>query len=141
MKVYDGTDMILGRLAAQVAKDALLGETVRVINCDKIVVSGKKVVIVNNEKVKRARKGYPLKSAKRIRLPDRHVRRVIRGMVPWKQTRGREAYKRVMCYIGVPEEFATQEKIIVKGASVKKLPNLKYITIAHLCKSVGGKER
>ena len=139
MKIYDGKDMILGRLAARVAKDALLGETVRVINCEKIVVSGKKTKVVAEEKEKRARRGYPLKSAKRIRLPDRHVRRAIRGMLPWKQSRGKEAFKRIMCYIGVPQEFADKEGIVLQDASVKKLPNLKYITISEMCRSVGGK--
>ena len=111
MKIYDGAGMILGRLAVHVAKDALLGEKVNVVNCEKVVISGKKTKTFANEKQKRKRKGYPLKSAKHTRLPDRFVRRAIRGMLPWKQTRGREAFKKVMCYRGVPEEFAEQEQI------------------------------
>jgi len=139
MKIYDGKDMILGRLAVQVAKDSLLGEEVRVVNCEKIMVSGKKTKTFANEKVKRARKGYPLKSAKFTRLPDRFVRRSIRGMVPWKQTRGREAFKRIMCHVGVPDEFKDKELITIEKASVKKLPNLKYVTVGEICKHLGGK--
>ena len=139
MKIYNGEGMVLGRMAAVVAKESLLGEEVMVVNCEKMVVSGKKTNTVSNEKQKRDRKGYPLKSAKFSRLPDRYVRRTIRGMVPWKQARGKEAYKRVMCYIGIPAGLADKEMITIKEASMKKLPTLKYITVGEVCKSLGGK--
>jgi len=140
MIVYDGTGMILGRLAAKVAKDVLLGEEVSVVNCADVIISGRKKSTLARETQKINRKGYPLKSAKHPRLPDRFVRRTIRGMLPWKQARGREAYKRVLCYRGVPESFTNQKLIKVEGASAKKLPNLKFITVGEVCKSLGGKE-
>jgi large subunit ribosomal protein L13 len=139
MKVYNGENMILGRLACVVAKEALLGEEVKIVNCEKIVISGRKENTLAREKQRRERKGYPLKSAKFSRLPDRFVRRVVRGMLPWKQTRGKEAFARVMCYIGVPGELEGQEMIIVESANVGKLPTLKYITIGETCKGLGGK--
>jgi len=139
MKIYDGKEMLLGRLATRVAKDALLGEEVRVVNCEKIIISGKKVKTLTDIKTRRARKGYPLKSAKHIRLADRHVRRAIRGMLPWKQTRGREAFKRVMCYVGVPGEFEGKDLITLKDASVKKLPSLKYMTVGEVMSHLRGK--
>lgn len=139
MKIYNGEGMILGRLAAEVAKQTLQGEKVVVINCEKIVISGRKTNVITQEKDKRLRKGYPLKAAKFSRLPDRAVRRTIRGMLPWKTARGKEAFDLVMCYVGVPTEFQGKETITVKGASYKKLPNLKYITLGEVCKSLGGK--
>jgi large subunit ribosomal protein L13 len=138
MKIYNGEGIVLGRLASAVAKDSLLGEEVVVINCDKIIVSGKKENTFANEKQRRVRKGYPLKSAKFSRLPDRYVRRSIRGMVPWKQTRGKEAYKRIMCHVGVPQEFADKETIKLEKATVKKLPTLKYTTVGEVCRNLGG---
>lgn len=131
--------MILGRMAAVIAKASLLGEEVNVVNCEKMVVSGRKTNTVAQEKQKRDRKGYPLKSAKFSKLPDRYVRRTIRGMVPWKQARGKEAYKRVMCYIGIPAGLADKEMITIKEASMKKLPTLKYMTVGEVCKRLGGK--
>ncbi|MBU0459243.1 MAG: 50S ribosomal protein L13 [Nanoarchaeota archaeon] len=138
MKVYNGEGMLLGRLASLVAKDALLGEEVRVVNCEKIFISGKKVTTLTNEKTKRRRKGYPLKSAKHTKLPDRIVRRSIRGMLPWKDARGREAFKRIMCYTDVPKELVGKEMIVVENASVNKLPILKSITIGDICKHLKG---
>src|SRR3989344_711074 len=100
MKIYDGKGMVLGRLAARAAKDVLLGEEVKVVNCEEIVISGKQTTVFAREKQRRDRKGYPLKSAKFSRLPDRFVRRSIRGMLPWKLARGKEAFRNVLCYIG-----------------------------------------
>ena len=140
MKIYDGKEMLLGRLATRVAKDALLGEEVKVVNCEQVIISGKKVKTLTDEKTRRARKGYPLKSAKHIRLSDRYVRRAIRGMLPWKQTRGREAFKRIMCHVGVPAEFEGKELIMVEDASVKKLPTLKYMTVGEIMNHLRGKK-
>ncbi|MFH1275930.1 MAG: 50S ribosomal protein L13 [Candidatus Woesearchaeota archaeon] len=140
MKIYNGEGLILGRLAGVVAKQVLLGETVKVVNCEKIVISGKKVNTFAREKQRRDRKGYPLKSAKYTRLPDRVVRRTIRGMLPWRFARGKEAFRRILCYKGVPAEYANEKMLVVETASVKKLPNLNYVTIGEVCKQLGGKE-
>ncbi|MBI4152285.1 50S ribosomal protein L13 [Candidatus Woesearchaeota archaeon] len=139
MKIYNGEGMVLGRLAGHVAKDALLGEEVAVVNCEKVVVSGKRVVVMTEMKQRWDRRGYPLKSQKRPRLSDRFVRRAIRGMLPWRITRGRDAYKRVMCYIGVPPEMEGKAVVEVQSASVKKFPTLHYVTVQDICKGLGGK--
>lgn len=131
--------MILGRLAARVAKDALLGEEVKVINCEKVIVSGAKPVTFERAKQKRGRYGHPHRSQTHSRLPDKWVRRSIRGMLPWKQARGKEAYKLIMCYVGSPAEFAGKELITLNDSSMNKLPNLKYTTIGEICRHIGGK--
>ena len=140
MKIYDGENLILGRLAAYVAKEALQGEEVKVVNCAKIVISGKKTNTFAREKQRRERGGNPLTSPRISRLPYLFVRRTIRGMLPRKQARGREAYHRILCYSDVPAEFTQEKKITVPEASAKKLPNLKYTTIGELCRQLGGKE-
>ena len=141
MKIYNGEGIILGRLASEAAKTALSGEEVRVVNCNKIIVSGKKTNTFQMAKARRDRKGYPLKSAKHSRLPERYVRRSIRGMLPWKFARGKEAFKRVMCYRGLPEELAGQQLINLELSSAKKLPTLKYITVREICKAIGWNEK
>ncbi|HIH11591.1 TPA: 50S ribosomal protein L13 [Candidatus Woesearchaeota archaeon] len=140
MKIYNGEGMVLGRLATHVAKDALLGEEVVVVNSEKVVISGAKINTFEKELQRLNRRGYPLKSAKRTRIPERFVRRSIRGMLPWKIARGKEAFKRIMCYRGVPDVIKDKEFITVESASTKKLPNLKYVTILEVCKYMGGKK-
>ena len=138
MKVYNGEGMILGRLASAVAKDALLGEEVKVVNCNKIVVSGKKANVIKSQKVRRERGGHPLMRVKIPRLPDRFVRRTIRGMLPWKKARGKEAFDRVMCYNAVPEGLASENLITLPHAAASKLPTLKFTTVQEICKGLGG---
>ena len=139
MKVYNGEGMILGRLATQVAKDALLGEEVKVVNCEKVVISGRKTNTYAHEKQKIDRHGFPLKSQTLTRVPDRFVRRAIRGMLPWRQPRGRAVFKFIMCYKGIPAEYANTPLITLPKASMKKLPTLKYMTVGEVCKLLGGK--
>ncbi|MEK6809205.1 MAG: 50S ribosomal protein L13 [Nanoarchaeota archaeon] len=139
MKIYNGEGMILGRLAARVAKDALLGEEVSVVNCEKIIVSGAKQVNFDRATQKRGRYGHPHRSQTHSRLPDKWVRRTVRGMLPWKQARGKEAYKLIRCYNGLPEGFTGEELITLKDSSISKLPNLKYVSIGEICRHIGGK--
>ena len=139
MKIYDGEKMILGRLAARVAKDILMGEEVVVVNSEKVVISGAKTNTFADAKQKRGWGGHPARRQTHSRLPERWVRRSIRGMLPWKQARGKEAFKLVMGYRGIPASFSGQEMITLKDASVSKLPNLKYTTIGEMCRHLGGK--
>ena len=140
MKIYDAKGIVLGRLASHVAKDALLGEDVVVVNCEAAVISGSRRLLFVNQKRRREKRGYPLAGVRIHRSSDRFVRRAVRGMVPWTKTRGREAFKRVMCHIGVPKEAEGKEMISLAKESVSKLPNSKYVTIAQLMKDLGGKQ-
>ena len=139
MKIYNGAGQILGRMATAIAKDVLLGEEVRVVNAEKVIISGDKVNTFAREHQRLLRGGHPHRSQIRTRLPDRFVRRTIRGMLPWKIARGKEAYKRVLCYVGIPEVFAKEKLILLDHASQKKLPTLKYITVGEVLKHLGGK--
>jgi large subunit ribosomal protein L13 len=59
--------------------------------------------------------GASLKGPKYPRTADRLVKRMIRGMLPWDRPKGREAFKRLRCFIGngdVSEaELKTAKKI------------------------------
>tara|TARA_Y100000310_G_C20519686_1_gene733033 strand:+ start:127 stop:552 length:426 start_codon:yes stop_codon:yes gene_type:complete len=141
MKIIDGNKLLLGRVCSFVAKAALMGEEIKIINCEKLIVSGNKKKVLANEKTRRARKGYPLKSAKFSKLPDKYVKRTVRGMLPYKKERGLAAFKNIKCYVGVPSEFAEQKAEGVSGAEIKKLPSLNYISVEEICNWLrGGKQ-
>lgn len=127
----DGKDLILGRLSAYLAKKALLGEEVNVYNCDLVVISGKRENILKRYLAK-VQRGDPHHGPFFPRISRNIVRRTIRGMLPWGQTRGREAYKRVKCFSGVIEDIKDLETF--EKANVKKIHNTNYITIKELCK-------
>ncbi len=136
--VIDATDLIVGRLATRAAKEALHGKRVCIINSEKAVISGSKTFLVGEWK-RRFGQGVPRKGPYVDRFPDRMVRRIIRGMLGYHNPRGREAYESTMCYIGVPEEFKNEKAITFADAKVTKLPNARYMTIAALCKEMGGR--
>lgn len=138
MIIIDATDTIAGRLATYAAKQALLGEKVEIINAERAVISGSPTHLKEHFDTRRVR-GAPRKGPYTIRLADRFLRRIIRGMLPYKQPRGAEAYKRILCHIGVPAEFEGKKAITLDKAKVEKLPTLNYITLHELCKGLGGK--
>ncbi|MDD9953289.1 MAG: 50S ribosomal protein L13 [Candidatus Woesearchaeota archaeon] len=133
--VIDATDLLVGRLATQAARAALHGKNVKVINCEKAVFSGKKTMIIENWKRKYGM-GVPKKGPFIHRFPDKFVRRVIRGMLPYKQPRGRDAFERIMCYIGNPDDAKGET---IEGANAEKLPNTRYVRVGVICKELGGK--
>ena len=136
--VIDGNEAILGRVAAYAAKQALLGSTVKIVNSEKLVVSGAPRTTIDEAKRMKTM-GVPRKGPYYSRLPDRYVRRVVRGMLPYKSAHGRDAYARVLCYLGVPTEFANETLVRVPGADASKLPNRKRVTIGRICAEFGGK--
>lgn len=136
--IIDATNSIVGRIATVAAKQALLGEEIRVVNCEKAYITGRKKFITDDYLRKR-KQGTWATGPFYHRQPDRLVRRIIRGMLPYKQEKGKSAFKRIMCYMGVPEEFKNQEMLIIENALISKVPNLKYVSIKEISQLLGAK--
>lgn len=113
MKVIDGKNAVMGRLASYAAKEALKGEEIAILNCEQVIITGNKESIGRDFKEQRSRIGWGQTGPKHIKTSDRIVKRVIRGMLPnHREGRGREAFARIKCYIGVPKEFEGAKKIV-----------------------------
>ena len=136
--IIDGTDLILGRLASFVAKKTLLGEEMNVVNCEKVLITGRKKEVLAKY-VHRMEMGTPRKGPFLHRSADRLVKRAIRGMLPYKQEKGEKAFKRVRCYKGVPGNLKNQKFETVESANISKVPNLKYISVGEISKLISGK--
>lgn len=120
--IIDGENAILGRLASYSAKEALLGKKVIIVNSEKVVISGNKKSIIESYLAKRKRTNVKFPSQ-----PEQILKRTIRGMLPYKQGRGRVALKNVTCYKGMPLKFENEKKI--KSAKEKgELINLKQVS-------------
>ena len=128
MIVIDATDLIVGRLATFAAKQALLGEEIRIVNSEKAIISGNKVQVFEKYKSLRE-KGEPFHGPFFPTKCEAILKRMIRGMLPYKKGRGGEALKRVKCYNKVPLELKDTEKITIEGANVSKLSNPKFLTL------------
>ena len=125
--IIDGKNAILGRLASYVGKQALLGKTISIVNCESVVISGKIKSIAEEYRKMRQKGGASQKGPFFPKHPDRIVKRTIRGMLSYKQGRGREAFKRIKCYLGVPGEFEDSKKI-----TSGKEKNIKTIKLGDL---------
>jgi len=136
--IVDANNLILGRLGTFAAKKALLGEKIDIVNCENSVVTGDRAKIFEDYD-NFLKRGTPSKGPFVQRMPDRFVKRVIRGMLPYKKERGRIAIKNIKCYIGVPNDFKDQKMDTIKEANVEKVPNLKYVKIKDICKHIGAK--
>jgi len=132
--IIDGNDLILGRAAAFIAKNALLGEKIDLVNCEEIVITGNKKNIFAKYK-RKSSMGVPSKGPFQPRRPDMFVKKVIRGMLPYKQFKGKQALKRIKCHIG-PESIKGEAQTI-KQASIDKVPNLKYVKVKEICRELG----
>jgi len=139
MEIYiNAENLIVGRLASYSAKKALLGNTIKILNCEKSVMTGDRQYILGKYKDKR-QMGNTSNGPYIQRLPDRFVRRIIRGMLSYKKPRGKEALGRILCYVGVPLEFKDKKMITLPDANVSKTKSLRYLQIKEICSNMGGK--
>lgn len=133
--LVDADGLILGRMASVVAKKLLNGEKIIVVNAEKAVISGKK-----KSKVAEAKEflevGAPKRGPFHYRRPDRILRKTVRGMVPFKKPKGRNALKKLKVFISVPEELKDQQLVSIEQAQAAKL-NGPYFTLADLAKEIG----
>ena len=134
--IIDGTDLILGRLATYAAKKALEGESVIIVNAEKVVITGSKKFLAD-EFIEKQHMGHAFKGPFYPKMPDRIVKRTIRGMLPYKQERGIKAYKRIKSFMGVPESYKNQKLETIPSANYTKLKTLNFITVNDLAKVVG----
>jgi large subunit ribosomal protein L13 len=109
--VIDCDSQILGRIASHTAKLLLQGNKVVLVNAEEAAISGHVANIVANykQKVEFKDKANPEHSAYWSRRPDFLVKRIVRGMLPWKKAHGREAFRRLRVYVGVPADFGKKE--------------------------------
>ncbi|MBD3205644.1 50S ribosomal protein L13 [Candidatus Bathyarchaeota archaeon] len=133
--VIDGEGLILGRLASNVAKRLLEGETIDIINAEKVVVSGDRQRVIDERKEFLNTGGHG-KGPIHYRQPHRIVRRTVRGMLPHRKSHGRKAFSRLKVYIGVPNEF--------EGVDMETFPKIhasnlgkRYVTIGEIAESIG----
>lgn len=136
-EVIDGNGLILGRLASTVAKRLLTEKEkeIVIVNAEGVVISGSKEQIFKEYKSRRDR-GSPEKGPYYPKMPDRIVKRTIRGMLPYKQEKGREALSRLKVYLGVPEEYRTVERKRIDGAGAERLTRT-YVTLGKVSEKLG----
>ena len=120
--VVDATDMVLGRLASNVANvlrgknkptytpNVDTGDFVIIVNCDKVRLTGKKL----EKKFHTYHTGYVggLKQIQYKKLmgekPDKAVLLAVKGMLP-KNSMGRQQLKRLRVFVGAEHTHQAQK--------------------------------
>ena len=108
----NGEGCVLGRLASITSKNLLEGEEVVILNAEKIMLTGNKewAYAKYKQRVDRASISNPRDlGPKYPRRPDDIFRRTVRGMLPFKKSKGKTAYKGLKAFVGVPAEYADAE--------------------------------
>ncbi|RQG98333.1 50S ribosomal protein L13 [Natrarchaeobius oligotrophus] len=134
--VVDARDCILGRVASEVAQRALAGERVAIVNAEDAVITGDKEDVFETYR-KRLQLGsdsgpyYP-------KRPDTIFKRSVRGMLPYKKPRGREAFENVRVYVGNPyEDDDGREAEILADTSLDRLSNIRFVHLGEVSEQLG----
>ncbi len=140
MIIIDAEKNILGRMASKAAKELLKGEEeVVIVNAEKAIITGspEKTVEKYKGRMKLRDPANPKRSRKNSRRPDLFVKRIIRGMIPYKSRNGTQAYRRLKVYMNVPKEYEGKAEKISESKSITS--DYKYIEVGKLCKRLGWK--
>ncbi|XP_008630953.2 PREDICTED: vesicular glutamate transporter 1, partial [Corvus brachyrhynchos] len=141
----DGRGHLLGRLAAIVAKQVLLGRRVVVVRCVGINISGN--FYRNKLKflafLRKRMNTNPSRGPFHFRAPSRIFWRTVRGMLPHKTKRGQAALERLKVFDGIPPPYDKRKRMVVPAALkiIRLKPTRKFAVLGRLAHEVGWKYR
>lgn len=124
MMIINGEGHILGRLASVTSKKLLEGEEIIILNAEKIMLTGNKDWAYARYKQRVDRKSISNPrdlGPKYPRRPEDIFRRTVRGMLPFKKSKGKTAFKGLKAFVGVPEEYADSEIVAVPEAEYNNI--------------------
>jgi len=141
--IIDGQGHLLGRLAAVVAKTLLQGQKIVIVRCEGINISGS--FYRNKLKylsfLKKRCNVNPARGPFHFRAPSKIFWRTVRGMVPHKTARGKEALNNMKVYDGIPPPYDKKKRMVVPSALriLRLHPKRKFCSVGRLSHEVGWK--
>jgi len=133
--IIDAEGLILGRMGTYIAKRLLNGEEIVIVNAEKAILSGRKAGKLADAK-EFLSVGAPLRGPFHYRRPDRIVRKSVRGMLPYKRPKGKQAFKRLRVYMGTPDDFKDKKIETLSNAQARKL-TCPYLTVGEFAREIG----
>ncbi len=134
--IIDADGLILGRLASVVASRLLNGDTIAIINAERVVISGGKDATYREYK-ETVDRGSTIAGPYFPRRADHIVKRTIRGMLPYKRMRGRDAMSRLRVYMGTPIELSESTTETIPEADISRLGTIRYVRLGELSATLG----
>ncbi|MFT4890682.1 MAG: large subunit ribosomal protein L13 [Halobacteriales archaeon] len=130
--IVDARNCILGRVASSVAERALDGELIAVVNAEDAVITGREEDVLETYRA-RLEVGSDRGPAYPKR-PDTIMKRSIRGMLPHKKPRGREAFENVRVYLGNPYD---EDGEVLDGTSLDRLSTIRFVQLGDVSEQLG----
>ena len=134
--IIDAKGLVLGRMATDVAKRALNGETVHIINAEQAIVVGASKKSIQAKYTFKREVGTHRKGPFFPREPHLLVKRTIRGMMPYQTSSGRAAFQRIRAHVGVPKDLQGLDAITVEAAQKDAKT---FMTVAEISTFLGSK--
>lgn len=133
----DATHLVVGRMASLVAEKLLKGESVVIANCEKAIFTGNPIRLRELWQTRLDLRfiGSPENAPRFHRIPDRIVREIIEGMVPFRRERGVQAMKRLRVFIGVPAAHKDHKWETLKEAETPRTKG--YTSVQELAEALG----
>lgn len=140
----DLKDHVLGRAAAIVAKQLLLGKRITAVRCDELNIAGSEI----RNKIKyllylrKKKLTNPCKGPFHHRSPSDLFTRVVRSMLPRYTKRGQQALRRLVAYEGVPVNVSrTGARVVIPKAMRKNRLGAErpFTIVGEMCKHIGWK--
>lgn len=130
--IFNAENAAAGRIASSAAKELLKGRAVHIVNAEKAIITGDRRYIIDHFKQK-VERGDPYKGPFYPRAPERILKRMVRGMVPYKKPLGKQAFKHLRVYLSVPEELQGKEY-----RTIPRKKEGKSMTLQELSKELKG---
>jgi large subunit ribosomal protein L13 len=131
--------LVAGRLASKVAKALITGETITVVNAEKVVMVGnKKNILAKYEvRVNASVKSNPHRGPKYDRIPSKMFRKMVKGMLPNKKRTSESLLGNLTVFNSVPAELKDQVTDIIVEAKFNDRHDV--MTFGEIAKLLGGK--
>ena len=136
MAFIDASGQVMGRLCSVIAKRLLGGEEVVVVNAEKALITGSREDILEEFRWRR-RVGSQRKGPYYPRTPEMILKRAVRGMLPRKKTKGKDALKKLRVYVSVPDEYVKKKLEKVEEASSEGIGS--FVTLDEISKHLGAR--
>ena len=140
--IIDAKGHLLGRLAANVAKELLSGQRIVVVRAEKFVLSGSLfrrktdyMEFLHKKHVTNPKRSGPY----HFKAPSRIFWRAVRGMLPHKTQRGKAALERLKVFEGIPHPYSFRKRVCAPIAlkAVRLTAGRKSCLLGDLSKRIG----
>ncbi|AIB09791.1 60S ribosomal protein L13A (nucleomorph) [Lotharella oceanica] len=139
--VINGENLIYGRIASKIVKLLKDGYFIRIINCQNLVISGRKQHTINRfvSKFNKKTRTNPNKGPFKFNSPVDIFLKSIKGMISQKKKTFMSIYKRLQCFNGQPSKYKLQKNFIFyKFNKSIRLKNIsKWIYLKDVAKKLG----